>query len=137
MPSLNAYNRLRYLFSPTTLHAFGTTLPKAIRPETVREMTLAAIALKRYQLRHGRLPENLAALVPEFLHEVPRDWFNGGVLHYRPQAEGMFLLYSVGEDGKDDGGDPRLVNGSRFTRDLVWPMPATPEEVRAAEAREH
>jgi hypothetical protein len=110
-------------------------IPRAIRAETEREMTLAAIALKRYQLRHGRLPENLAALVPEFLSEVPHDWFNGEVLHYRLQADGTFLLYSVGEDGKDAGGDPRLVDGSRFTRDLVWPMPATAKEVRAAELR--
>src|SRR5207244_765531 len=33
--------------------------------ETRREMTVAAIALKRFELRHNKLAPDLAALVPE------------------------------------------------------------------------
>jgi hypothetical protein len=141
--SRSGYDRLRYLLSLTAADpsVFQKSADRAVREETQSEMILAAIAIKRYQLRQGRLPETLAALVPEFLREVPRDWFNGQPLHYRPNADGTFLLYSVGEDGKDDGGNPRsrisvalpsFYNG----RDLVWPMPATPAEVQAAEQRE-
>ena len=62
-------------------------------------------------------------------------------LHYRPNADGSYLLYSVGEDGRDDGGDPTPRDQNQRTarfysgRDLVWPMPATPEEIKAAEVR--
>jgi hypothetical protein len=43
----------------------------AIQGECDRQMTLAAIALKRSQMRHGKLPSSLEALVPEFLSAVP------------------------------------------------------------------
>jgi type II secretory pathway pseudopilin PulG len=139
-PPPSTYDRLRYLLSPMVIPSLQAAMRKAVHAETLRELTLAAIALKRYQLRHGRLPDNLAALAPEFLRETPRDWFNGQPLHYRPNADGTFLLYSVGEDGKDDGGDPTpwkqtASSSFYFGRDLVWPMPATLEEVRAAEVR--
>ena len=141
-PPLSTYDRARYLLAPMVIPSLQAAMRKAIRAEALREQTLAAVVLKRYQLRHGRLPENLAALVPEMLREVPRDWYNGEALHYRPNPDDTFLLYSVDEDGQDNGGDPRVRAGrgsslpSRYNgRDLVWPMPATPEEVRAAEVR--
>jgi hypothetical protein len=67
---------------------------------------------------------------------------NGQTLHYRLTPDGAFVLYSVGTDGRDDGGDPnpaatvrselhRLWSG----RDVVWPKPATPEEIAAAESK--
>lgn len=132
---MRAYDRDRFPVSAAILPSTGLGMDKAIHAEVLREQTLAAIALKRYQLRHGRLPENLAALVPEFLREVPHDWYNGERLHYRPNPDGTFLLYSVGQNGRDDGGDPSSIEDSSVPRDLVWPMPATPEEVKAAELR--
>ena len=97
--------------------------------EAQREMTRAAIAIKRYQLRTGKLPPDLAALVPEYLPEVPYDSMDGKPLRYRLNADGTFTLYSVGEDGKDDGGDPSF-QPNRWkdlwcSRDAVWPSPAT------------
>jgi hypothetical protein len=54
-------------------------------------------------------------------------------LRYKLQADGSFLLYSVGEDGEDNGGDPTptttAVNNWLKGRDFVWPRPATAEEV--------
>jgi hypothetical protein len=49
------------------------------------------------------------------------------------------LLYCVGEDGVDNGGDPSLspgITGSNFqwanpkARDWVWPQPATEAEIQ-------
>ena len=40
---------------------------------------------------------------PTHLKAVPRDLFTGNALIYRPAANG-YLLYSVGPNGKDDGG---------------------------------
>ena len=63
-------------------------------------MTLAAIALKRYELRHGKLPASLEALVPEFLSTVPYDYMAAKPLSYRLKADGSYVLYSVGEDAR-------------------------------------
>jgi hypothetical protein len=99
---------------------------------TFREMTTTAIALKRHQLRYGHWPANLAALVPEFLPGVPRDLMDGQPLRYRVRPAGSFLLYSVGEDGKDDGGNPVPAGDSTGPwdyrgegRDWVWPQAST------------
>ena len=98
-------------------------------------MVITAIALKRYQLRHGALPSDLNALVPEFLSAVPRDPVDGKPLRYRLNPDGTFLLYSVGSDGMDNGGDPTPSGSSKTFywqrgRDWVWPQPATAQEVQ-------
>jgi predicted metal-dependent hydrolase len=126
-------DRFRHLFSllanPYSLSA-GTA---AVSAETERQMTLAAIALKRFQLRHGQLPPSLEALVPVLLSAVPYDYMSAKPLCYRLKPDGSYVLYSVGLDGKDDGGDPSLAPsaspGLWGGRDAVWPSPAAePEE---------
>jgi len=121
--------RIRYLFTimafPNCVRASET----AVRGETDRQMALAAIALRRFQLRHGQLPPGLEALVPEFLPAAPYDCMSAKPLCYRLEADGSYVLYSVGEDAKDDGGDPNPLpgglNGLWTGRDAVWPSPAS------------
>ena len=102
---------------------------KAVHTETERQMTLATIALKRFQLRHGKLPASLEGLVPEFLPAMPYDYMSAKPLCYRLKPDGSYVLYSVGEDGKDDGGDPTPSPGPTpglwDGRDVLWPSPAT------------
>jgi hypothetical protein len=101
--------------------------------ESARALTVTAIALERFHLNHGEYPQNLSALVPEFLTSVPRDPVDGQPLRYRRDDDGAFLLYSVGEDGVDNGGDPHPEkSGSsawRSGRDWVWPRRATEAEI--------
>ncbi|MEI2722644.1 MAG: hypothetical protein V9H26_03600 [Verrucomicrobiota bacterium] len=97
-----------------------------MRSETLRRLTITAIALERYRLRHGRPPNDLAALVPDFLPAVPIDLMSGRPLAYLLTAGGASTLYSVGEDGRDDGGDSTsLAATNRFDlwsgKDAVWP----------------
>ena len=132
----------KYFLSNQLGPALERASAKAARIETQRELVVTAIALKRYQLRHGRLPPDLKSMVREYLSQTPKDFMDGRELRYRPNADGGFLLYSVNEDGKDDGGDatlpkdrqdrPNLFNG----RDMVWPMPATQAEEAEARAKE-
>jgi hypothetical protein len=62
-----------------------------------------AVAVERYRLAHGRLPENLAELVPAQLETVPLDPFDGRPLRYKRLSPG-YVVYSVGFDRVDDGG---------------------------------
>lgn len=79
--------------------------------EARRRAALAAAAVERYRLGHqGRLPENLAALVPEFLPQVPIDPFDGQPLRYHTLSKG-YVIYSVGRDRHDDGGKERPEKG--------------------------
>jgi hypothetical protein len=63
------------------------------------------LAIRLYQNDHGELPADLAQLVPTYLPEPPLDPYTdaNGLLRYRPAADD-FLLYSVGKDGRDNGG---------------------------------
>ena len=135
----------KYCISAMREGTWDSSILKVRRIETMRAMVGTAIALKRYRLHNDKLPPNLAALVPEYFREAPRDFMDGKELRYRLNPDGSFLLYSVGEDGKDDGGDAGGEAGpltsessmsifSVKSRDMVWPTPATVDEV--AEARE-
>ena len=108
-----------------------------MRAETERSLVICAIALKRYSLRHGTPPASLDALVPEFVLSVPIDYMDGKPLKYHLNADGAFVLYSVGADGKDGGGDTALLPDKTSLhnpwdrKDCVWPSPALPDEIAA------
>jgi hypothetical protein len=120
--------------------ALDSSLRKAVRIETAQNVVITAIALKRYELRHHQLPVTLTELTSVLLQTVPIDCMDGEPLRYRPNADGTFLLYSVGENGMDDGGDPSLEKGitsfyyywqNDHALDWVWPQPATEAEIQA------
>ena len=62
-----------------------------------------AFALAAYQRDRGRYPAKLDDLSPKYFGVIPNDAFSGKPLTYRPAEKG-YLLYSVGINGKDDGG---------------------------------
>jgi len=89
------------------LHAI---IPGLARITTIELRTIAqlrtarvALAIERYRLAAGRLPDALTDLVPAYLDAVPTDPFDGKELRYEKLGVG-FLVYSVGEDLSDDGG---------------------------------
>lgn len=116
--------------------AWSGIIHKVFLSEVGRELTTTALALKRYQLRHGQYPAELSALVPEFLPAIPCDPADRKPLRYQLKPAAAFLLYSIGEDGVDNGGDASPATKSRTFdwqrgHDLVWPTAATAEEVSA------
>jgi len=67
------------------------------------DLTRLAFALAAYRADRGKYPGKLEDLVPKFFAELPKDMFNASEMHYRLEGGG-YLLYSVGVNGKDDGG---------------------------------
>ena len=68
-------------------------------------MAATALALRLYEVDHGARPGSLSDLVPEYLPTLPLDPFDPAArsLQYLPEGAGA-RLYSVGKDGRDDGG---------------------------------
>ncbi len=128
------YDRLRFpLRNP--LFTLSSLVRKGMEAETERSLVLCAIALKRYALHYGGLPDTLDSLVPQFIPAVPTDYMDGKPIRYRLRDGGDFRLFSVGADGVDDGGDGSLsasqsgISNLGDRKDLVWPSVALPEEV--------
>src|SRR5262249_45006843 len=115
----------RYWLSLVSIPNFAKATQTAVRAETERRMTILAIALKRDELRHGEVPPRLDALVAGLIARPPLDFMNGKPFCYHLNADGTFVLYSVGDDGQDDGGDATPKAGGTFGlwegRDAVWP----------------
>ncbi|MEO1525719.1 MAG: hypothetical protein AAFX06_09795 [Planctomycetota bacterium] len=77
-----------------------------LRRDRSRRLLMTELAIELYRSEHGQLPSDLEMLTPSLLDRVPIDPFNpaGDVpLIYRVEGQ-KYLLYSVGHDGKDDGG---------------------------------
>ena len=137
-----SYDRLRYLFSNDSFGVVhSSVILKALTIDTQRRMTVIALALERHRLRHGKFPAQLGDLVPEFLSSVPLDGMDGQPIRYRTGPDGVFTLYSVGEDGRDDGGDSAGADPAKpYThiwngKDAVWPAPALPLQGPPAKSR--
>jgi len=67
------------------------------------DLVKLAFALASHRADHGAYPTKLADLAPKYVAQVPKDIFVDADLHYRREGDG-YLLYSVGVNGKDDGG---------------------------------
>lgn len=78
-----------------------------------------ALAVQRYRLVTGNLPDTLADLVPTYLDTVPKDPFDGRSLRYEKLETG-FVVYSIGLDGIDDGGKERLQTGKGKKTPSYW-----------------
>jgi len=83
--------------------AFGKVQDAYDRAEQTQRNLHLAFALAAYQRDNGRYPAKLDDLAPKYLAAVPDDLFSGKALLYRPAEKG-YLLYSVGVNGKDEGG---------------------------------
>jgi hypothetical protein len=98
------------------------------RAQSSVDLARAAVGLERYRLAHGGFPESLDALALQYLGSVPRDVVNGRPLIYRREADGGFVLYSIGWNETDDGGTVVLDPGPSQKvdpkqGDWVWRYP--------------
>ncbi len=81
-------------------------------------------ALELYRLDQGDYPDSLDELLPKYLEELPLDPFekDSKSLHYRGRVVTgqRRLLYSIGPDHKDQGGQDRdPISG---LGDLTYPV---------------
>jgi hypothetical protein len=119
------------------LVAEGETLANCLLPSYVRAIELyCRVAVERARVRivlgahvfkskNGRWPHDLKEATEDESPDIRQDPFSGKELVYKVAGD-SFLLYSVGEDCKDDGGK-RAASGKQWTRDepcdaILWPL---------------
>jgi len=95
------------------------SLPRVYFHEAKIDALLGAaeigIANRIYKIKHGKYVDNLNQLTPEILSSLPLDSFTGKNYIYKKKDKG-FIVYSVGEDLKDNGG----VEERGLKPDIVW-----------------
>lgn len=120
--SNSPYNFFASKMIPNFIKAWQTTA----RNQILADETQIVCALERYRLAHGEYPETFDALAPQFIEKIPHDIIGGQPLHYRRVDGGKFLLYSVGWNETDDGGQIAFTKGGSVDRekgDWVWQYP--------------
>ncbi|HEX5219429.1 MAG TPA: hypothetical protein VFZ59_07660 [Verrucomicrobiae bacterium] len=130
--AMSSYRPTPYnLFAGLLLPALEGASKKSAVAQTYVNFARIACALERYRLANGNYPEALDVLAPKFISKLPHDVINGQPLKYRRNADGSFVLYSVGWNETDDGGQVvRLTNKNgkeggvdQDKGDWVWQLP--------------
>jgi len=91
------------------------------RHQTTLRCAIVALAVERFRISHGHWPDSLTSLVPEYLGKVPLDPFDGKPLRYRLLKDGV-IIYSVGPDETDDGGNLDRENPIKPGTDLGFQL---------------
>lgn len=102
---LGKYYAYRMSLDISDLVVFDTTIGQQ------RVLVDTGLALAAWRADHGEFPRELSDLVPDYLPELPRDYFSEDAVRYARTPSG-YVLYSVGENGIDESGrDVRSSNG--------------------------
>jgi hypothetical protein len=99
-----AMKGIRSMFVGLTFPATAKMAGASHRGLADLRCAITALAVERYRLAHRRWPETLQALVPTFLPEVPVDPYDRKPLRYKQLPDGV-LIYSIGPDRRDNGGN--------------------------------
>ena len=94
---------MKYQLSNAIMPSIKAAFEANARTHAMRTLLLASIAARRYQLKYGQFPQELEAIVPEFLTEAPVDPYDGQPLRLQLKGDEL-VLYSIGRDQRDDGG---------------------------------
>jgi len=103
---------------------FEKTLQISNRLKTEVEANLTIIATLRYKQEKGQYPQNLDELKQTgYIKEISMDPFSDKPLVYK-KTDDNFILYSVGMNFKDDGGDRKgkTVNWTEEGDAVFWPV---------------
>ena len=109
LESLSNIHVFIHMLMPTLL----TTTTIEIRSIAGLRTARAGLAVERYRLAAGKLPDGLSELVPVYLESVPKDPFDGNELRYK-KLESGFVVYSICEDLSDDGGKEKTKESSNW-----------------------
>jgi hypothetical protein len=97
------------LLVKVTLPVLASIAERFAQVQTILDQAVIACALEKYYLERRTYPPTLSELAPGYLDRIPNDVMDGAPMRYRLTVDGRYQLYSIGWNGKDDGGA------------IVWP----------------
>jgi hypothetical protein len=113
----------------TMMPSLATPCDLEEQAKMTHEIETLAVALACFHAEQGRWPGELKELCPSLLKAIPPDRFSVKPLVYRPGEKG-YLLYSVGKNLRDDGGQRRRTVGGKVVKeradDIAAEVPAKP-----------
>lgn len=118
-----------YIMVALIAPAVNTIVHKIAYTQGVVNQAIIACALERYRIEKGTYPDSLAAVKLADGKPLPLDVMNDKVMGYRKTTDGKYALWSVGFDGKDDGGKRVLddkkpentkFSDTKYVGDWVW-----------------
>lgn len=94
IPFYHPYLKLLYPFTQEPRMLYKT--------EAKAQTTRLALACELYKRAHGNFPASLENLIPEYFDKMPMDPFTGKPCIYKTFTDGSFVVYSVGENLKNE-----------------------------------
>ncbi|MEZ0274875.1 MAG: hypothetical protein ACAH88_08215 [Roseimicrobium sp.] len=120
--------------------AFLRIVERTAYAQGLVDQAIIACALERYRIEHGGYPDTLRDLSRPGEKPLPLDILSGAPFGYRKTEDGRYILWGVGYDGTDDGGQNNEGTTARskpthrdYQGDWVWSYP-TREEIAASKA---
>jgi hypothetical protein len=99
----NRLSNLKHALTKQVVPSFWAMIEGGARHTAQNAAADAALAAERFRRAEGHLPETLEQLVPRFLPHLPPDPYTGAAQRMIHAEDGV-LIYSVGLDGVDNGG---------------------------------
>jgi len=100
-----------------------------LRQQAQTRILSAYLAAARHWKQKAQLPDKWQDLVPKYLPRIPLDPFTDEPLKLTI-VDGAVLVYSVGPDGKDNGGacEKFLTSGRDQDEDIALRFPPKPKK---------
>ena len=114
------------IFSRGLLGSLGRAKKSYARSEAESGGILIVAAIKLYERKNDRPPESLAELKGDYISELPKDPFSGRAYIYKVRGND-WILYSVWDNLRDDGGVGSWPHKRKTDRDFVWRNTRLPE----------
>lgn len=122
-----------YIMLALIFPAFTSFINNVRYTQALVNQSIIACALERYRIEKGSYLDSLDAVKLADGKPLPLDPIQEKPMGYRKTADGRYALWSVGFDGKDDGGK-RTLNEKKpentqfhkadYVGDWVWDFPA-------------
>ncbi|MEI7774022.1 MAG: hypothetical protein WCK17_04550 [Verrucomicrobiota bacterium] len=135
-----AKTNLTYFLLAQTSGFFPSLIKNCVYQHALLNQAIIACALERHRIEKGSYPDSLDAVRLADGKPLPLDPINEKPMGYHKTSDGRYALWSVGFDGKDDGGKRSLneiksqktffkpqrthFNSNDYLGDWVWDFPA-------------
>lgn len=121
-----------YILVAMAIPATKQVISRCAHTDALASQSVIACALERHRIEKGSYPESLDAVRLADGKALPPDPMDGKPMRYRKTADDRYALWSIGFDGKDEGGrrvldekkpeDTKFGN-EKYAGDWVWDFP--------------